>query len=400
MSPVVPLRIDAAVVGKEAEFAEALAAKEQHWSGSAGLGGDIRPSSSLNEIMMEHGGEMCDRLMSEYGWSEPDFRIAAGRLEATGEPDLRELAQHVRAFEMYAAEEAGKELTRDMNTIESFLREHGVPMLEQRVPIGNEGSKRQHPAQRVPLAYPVNITPTAEDIDPDRASRGARSASFSQRLRSLAQEVAAMARLSSSPRLKARLLRRSAELERMSVKQFEREGQSEVVPSDDPSEFNNVVNGVARDLDGEARASGAQDGDYDSFNSWADPGEDRSGSEDQVVNDVDQQRDEFDLGEDVPGGLPPRPGERVTDDQLGSPAAGADEPEGLRRNRFDDFRGHVRRGAVPAGAGRPRVGDRFGGERGRYSAFNGKESLREAGELTDVLIEDQKLHWYGSHGSW
>ena len=404
MSPLTNLRIDAALSGREDAFAEALAAREhreQHWSGAGGKGGDVRPSSrlTLHELMMERGGDVCDRLMSEKGWSEADFRYAAGRLEAMDDPDLRVLAQHMRAFEMFASEESQKEMTRSMNAMTEALiaGQSEEYLMEQRTAIGNKDSKRQHPAQRAPLMYPVGVTPTAED-DPDRAARGAMQPAMSQALRNLAREVAGLAKLSSNVRQRNRLLQRAAELERMSVRQYEREGASEVVPSDDPSEFNNVVNGAARNLDAEARAAGAQDGDsLDSYDDW--PKSDAQ-SDDAIQDQADTARDAaLQLDEDIPT-MPrvPRAGRRVDEDQLGDPSLHADEPEGLRRNKFDDFRGHVRRGRIPSGSGKPRIGDRFGGERSTYSAFGGKESLREA-ELTEALLFDLDC-WDRAGHSW
>ena len=397
MSPFVDLRIDAAISGKEDAFAEALAAKEQHWAGAAGKAGDVQPSSrlTLHEVLEDHGADMVDRLMSEHNWSEADFRYAAERLEAAGDPDLRVLAQHMRAFEMYASEASEKEMEQMANTTESmteFLREAGVPMRQDMARPGNVGRGSRAGVAHEPLsllrtAAPLSYPDQTRPAD-DREVRGARDLPLSARILDAAREMAQLANAAKDTRQRKRIAKYASYLRQAYARQLEREDASEVVPADGDAnaEMDKIVNDAARDA---GNGSGDGDGDHAEFASFDDwDNEDRAGSEDRVVDDVDAQKraaaDDMALDEDVPQGLPPRPGKRIGEDE--NPGHG-DEPLGSRKNAADDdVLQRVRKGSARFGAGQPRGGDRFGGQRRGYSA----ESVREA---TQALLDDQWA-WY------
>lgn len=186
-----------------------------------------------------------------------------------------------------------------------------------------------------------------------------------------------MAQLSSSTRQRNRLMQRAAELERMSVAQFEREGRSEAVPTSDPTEPSHALDRLIRNMDDEARAAGAQQDDsFASFNDW----DNKLGADDQITADVQDQRDDaLDLGEDVP--RVPAPGRRIDEDQL-SRSDTADEPRGRSKLFTDPMRPGLRRGK-------------------RYSAAESiREAFRGAGvDPTAELLQDQEAHYFATHST-
>lgn len=355
MSPLTNLRINAALAGSEEKFDRELERRQalevdgnaSSRDNAAGHPTGATHGATQAEAWSGRLNEILEERLDLSDMDESDLRHAARVIRARcgGDPDMMALAAHVEGWELRQAEEAEERMARQMATesnrvmMEALGRD--VPLVEQRTPIGNRDSKDQHPRTSAPGPYPTGVEPTAEPM--------------SGRLRSMAGQVRRLAGLASSARQKNRLLQRASELEKMAVRQYEREGSA-----DDPDQFL-------------------------SFDSWSD----KPGAADQIADDVQDQI----LDEDLP--RVPAPGRRYAEDQLGSPAAGTDERPGARRNLSDDDLFQRLRKGMMSGFHRHHPS---GGPGKAYSGRK-RESMRESRNMTDWLLDELDVAAKSAH-SW